>query len=466
MNIRKVFSHFILLSFILIVACTNKIEREISQDNIVNGVAWFDQNNNEVNAHGNCIIKEGDLYYMFGEYKGDSSNAFIGFSCYSSADLVHWKFENMALPRQTDGFLGPERVGERPKVMKCPSTGEYVMYMHTDDMKYMDPHVGFATCQTINGDYQFHGELLYDGKYIHKWDLGTFQDDDGKGYLLTHEGCIYELADDYKSVVRMVAADEARGGESPAMFKKDGVYFWLFSSKTSWERNDNYYLASNSLEGPWDRRGHLAPEGSLTWNSQTTFVLPVHNGSDTVFIYMGDRWSYPMQGSAASYVWLPITISDGNISIPQYHQTWKLDCNKGLWSSKGLNFNYLTEKEIETSGNWIKDGAILKSKEKGAALSCTFNGKQLIIYGTSNSISGYGKLTLSNEKGEEVLSTYIDFYSKYENTAIKFMSPLLNYGKYILNFEVIGTHPVWMDKAKNVYGSTDDFVTITKIGVI
>lgn len=73
---------------------------------------------------------------LFGEWKSDKSNAFPGFSCYSSDDLVNWKFENIVLRVQPEGILGPNRVGERVKVMKCPKTGEYIMLMHADDMGY------------------------------------------------------------------------------------------------------------------------------------------------------------------------------------------------------------------------------------------------------------------------------------------------------------------------------------------
>lgn len=80
-------------------------------------------------------------------------------------------------------------------------------------------------------------------------------------------------------------------GESPAMLKKDGTYYWLSSQTTSWERNDNMYWTSKSLSGPWEYRGEFCPKGSLTWNSQCSFVLPLENGS---FMYMGDRWSFPV----------------------------------------------------------------------------------------------------------------------------------------------------------------------------
>lgn len=36
----------------------------------------------------------------------------------------------------------------------------------------------------INGEYKLQGPLLYEGKPVKRWDMGTFQDTDGKGYLL------------------------------------------------------------------------------------------------------------------------------------------------------------------------------------------------------------------------------------------------------------------------------------------
>src|SRR5690606_29954604 len=80
-------------------------------DAIHSGVPWFDQHGNTVSAHGAGIIKEGDRYYLFGEFKTDSANVFNGFACYSSTDLYNWTFECMALPVQEEGKLGPTRVG-------------------------------------------------------------------------------------------------------------------------------------------------------------------------------------------------------------------------------------------------------------------------------------------------------------------------------------------------------------------
>ncbi len=430
---------------------------------IHSGVAWFDRSNREVNAHGACIVKEGDLYYLFGECHTDTSNAFIGFSCYSSPDLMNWQFEKLVLPLQKEGLLGPNRVGERVKVMKCPTTGEFVMYMHTDNLFYKDPHIGYATCQTINGDYQFQGELLHNGKYLHRWDMGTFQDTDGKGYLLTHEGFIYELTDDYKSVKRIMSGDIAHGGESPAMFKKDGTYFWMFSNKTSWERNDNYYFTSASLEGPWVKQGLFAPEGTLTWNSQCSFVFPIVNGTDTLHLYMGDRWSYPRQGTAATQVWQPITVQDGKMSIPTYQDAWAVKKASAQWQAVSSKTKSIQDKAVIVHGSWEAEKGTQRSKEKGATISYTFKGKQIGLKAVSNTTSGYASLTLRNSKNEVVLHTNVDFYSLYAHSAQKFLSPVLANDTYTLTIEVLGEHPKWSDKTRANYGSTNDYVIIEDV---
>lgn len=150
--------------------------------------------------------------------------------------------------------------------------------------------------------------------------MGVFQDEDGKGYLLIHHGPIYRLSDDYLSVDTMIA-NVSGMGESPAMFKKNGMYYLLTSNLTSWERNDNYYFTATNIAGPWKKQGAFCPEGTLTWNSQSTFVLMLPDGTP---MYMGDRWSYPHQASAATYVWMPMKVDGEKLSIPSYWRSWNV----------------------------------------------------------------------------------------------------------------------------------------------
>ena len=427
---------------------------------IRNGMPWFDDHGNIVNAHGACIVEEKGRYYLFGEWKSDESNAFPGFSCYSSDDLVNWKFERVVLTVQPDGILGPNRVGERVKVMKCPSTGEFVMFMHADDMGYKDPYIGYATCKTINGEYQLQGPLLYQGKPVQRWDMGTFQDTDGKGYLLIHHGPIYRLSDNYRSI-EMEVAHVKGSGESPAMFKKDGIYYMLYSNLTSWEKNDNFYFTAPKIEGPWTKQGLFCPEGTLTYNSQSTFVFPLKRGNDTIPMFMGDRWSYPHQASAATYVWMPMQVNGTKLSIPEYWQCWDFNTLKPVdILRKGKR---VSMKNIKPAVGWTENRGCFVSNVKGSVLAVSFRGTHVAVVGKSDCHSGYARVSVLNAKKDTVYSSLVDFYSKYSEKAIRIMTPELEKGNYTLLVEVTGIKPVWTDKSKTIYGSDNTFVTIDDI---
>lgn len=460
-------SHFYLVSIILLVMSFSMASQnscaQSSEKIICNGIPWFDNQGKIVNAHGACIVEDAGRYYLFGEYRSDETNSFVGFSCYSSDDLSSWKFERIVLPIQKGGLLGPNRIGERVKVMKCPSTGEYVMYMHTDDIKYCDPCIGYATSKTINGEYTFQGPLMVGNDPIRMWDMGTFQDTDGTGYLLIHEGDIYRLNRDYRSAEKRIVKNMAPGGESPAMFKKEGIYYFLFSNKTSWEKNDNYYFTAPAVGGPWKKGGLFVPEGKLTYNSQTTFVFPLIQGKDTIPMFMGDRWSFPHQASAATYVWMPMHVDKGKLSIPEYWQAWNmktlapvdvLDKGKVLLCSK-----------IRTVAGWQRKGKCLISNCKNSVLDIPFKGTRIAIIGEANSHGGYARVSVLNKKGQTLFSSLIDFYSKYSEKAIRFMTPDFLKGEYTLRIDVTGISPVWTDKTKARYGSDDCQITLDRIVV-
>lgn len=414
-----------------------------NDDVLTNGVPWFDTDGNIVNAHGACIMEDGGKYWLFGEYKSDESNAFPGFGCYSSTDLVNWKFERVVLPVQKEGILGPDRVGERVKVMRCPSTGEYVMLMHADNLKYTDPYIGIAVSDSINGNYKLLGTIEYEGNPIRQWDMGTFQDEDGTGYLLIHHGPIYKLSGNYRSVVGKVAHIEGMG-ESPAMFKKNGIYYLLTSNLTSWERNDNYYFTATSVEGPWVNRGLFCPEGSLTYNSQCTFVFPLKRNNDIIPIYMGDRWSYPHQASAATYVWLPMETDDISLKIPEYWASWDVK-----------NITEVLSKDKSTVHNWT-------SNLKGDILSVPFHGKRISIIGESNNLSGYAWISIKDKNGGILHRQYVDFYSKAKDYALRYVSRFYPEDDYVLEVEISGENPVWFNKKGERFGSLDYYVNVSE----
>lgn len=471
MNLLSVKAKLRIPQYLLLFALVALFNVALAQKQIAiySGVPWFDNNGNVVSAHGGSIVKEGSKYYFFGEKHTDKSNAFAGFNCYSSTDLYNWKFESLALPLQDTGKLGPNRVGERVKVMKCPRNGEFVMFMHADDINYKDQFVGYATSKNIAGPYTFKGALLFDGKPIRKWDMGTYQDTDGAGYVLLHGGLMFKLADDYKSITEQVVDNRWPGSESPAVLKKNGIYFWLASNLTSWERNDNFYYTATSLKGPWTAHGLFAPEGTLTWNSQTTFVLPIEGKSDTTFMFMGDRWSYPNQASSATYVWQPLQVSGSTLSIPEYHDAWSVNTVTGTAKPLSIKGDVISSdsKAITYTGQWetVDTSSARKLKNKGDSFRLSFTGKQIALYGVNDTNGGYATIELKNSKGAVITTALIDMYSKYKVSALKYLSPVIPKGKYTLIVTVLGEHSKWSDKRKADYGSKADEVTIEKFVV-
>lgn len=459
----------LLAGCLLLLAGCQKAEIGEQKALFVSGIPWYDMQGDVLNAHGAGIWKEGNRYYLFGEYKNDTTNAFCGVSCYSSINLSDWHFHGISLPIQDSGRLGPQRVGERPKVMRCPATGQFIMYMHSDNLKYSDPCVVYATSDKILGPYCFRGPLLFESKIIKKWDMGVFQDRDGSGYLITHSGNLYRLSDDYKSIERQVVSNMTAACESPVIFRKDSIYYWLGSGLTGWERNDNYYFTATSLQGPWTARGLLAPQGTLTWNSQCTFVLPVQGDQDTCYLYMGDRWSHPRQGSAASYVWQPLQIENFSISLPDYKDCWTINTTGGLWHKSQLEGKIIQNDSlvVRHEGPWETCQTAAGTYEShcdqpNATLSFSFEGSRAGFYATADKDGGYAQIVLSDSLGNQVLSSIVDMYCQYPEYSLRFLSPVLPKGSYSLTIRIMGEHWYWITKSGKQWGSQGQAVSVDK----
>ncbi|WP_084128282.1 family 43 glycosylhydrolase [Demequina sp. NBRC 110055] len=413
---------------------------------VVNGVPWFDDRGLPVNAHGGCVVREGDVYYLFGEYKTDDENKFIGFGCYSSRDLAAWTWEGLALAPQGVGLLGPERIGERPKVLRSPTTGSYVMLMHTDDLGYTDPTIGVAVSEAITGPYEFQGPLLVDGEPLRAWDMGTFHDDDGVAYLLLHEGDIYRLDDTMTAAREKVAREVSPGGESPAMAKVDGTYVLMFSRKTSWERNDNYYFTAPSPRGPWAFGGLVAPPGTLTHNSQCTYLARVEIAGADTLLYMGDRWSFPRQASAATYVWMPLTTGTAGLGLGLFVPSW--DPATGL------------ARNIEGTRRSVS----FRSAVPGESFETLVEGSRVTLEGVSDRHSGYARVELFTADGATLLASHlVDFYSLVEDAGYRYRSPVLPDHRTLVRVTVTGEYPVWFKKNGERFGSDNCFVTVSAV---
>lgn len=411
------------------------------KDIIFNGVPWFDQNGNTVNAHGACIVHENDTYYMFGEYKTDDRNVYNGFSCYSSKKLTDWKFEGMALAPDADKMLYPDRVGERVKVVKSRKTGKYVMLMHTDNMQYSDPCIGVAVSDKINGSYKFIEPLMYKGEKVQKWDMGTFVDEDGTAYLMTHEGNIYRLNDECTQAEELVAENISPGGESPAMCKHDGKYYIMFSNKTGWDNNDNYYLTADNISGPWTKQGLFCPPGSATYNTQCSYIFDYQTKDKTVKMYLGDRWSYPKQASSATLVLLPLSFENGKMSVSKYMQAWSSDDVSEFKNTQLIAYDFY-------------------SNTKSESREIRFCGERISLFGKASKEGGYCRIDIMDMANNIVRTDIINFYGTAPMSGIRYVSPKLEKADHVLKITVLGESGEWFTKDGTRYGSQDCYVDI------
>ncbi|MBQ2180515.1 MAG: glycosyl hydrolase family 43, partial [Prevotella sp.] len=188
----------------------------------------------------------------------------------------------------------------------------------------------------------------------------------------------------------------------------------------------------------------FCPEGTLTWNSQTTFVLTLPDGTP---MYMGDRWSYPHQASAATYVWLPLQTEGTKLSIPTYWNAWDVR----------------TIQPVDLSKNGVMKSVNFSSNTIGAKTVVPFKGKRIIVTGESNPHGGYAKLTIRKQDGSACTTALLDFYAKTPEQGIRYVSPILPKDNYELEIEVTGYRSNWTDKRHNHFGTDDCYVKVSSV---
>jgi hypothetical protein len=293
------------------------------------GGNWYDTNGNLIEAHDGGMIKVGNTYYLYGNDR--SATVFYRVNIYSSTDLASWTFKNSILTRTTHSDLNNGNIVERPKIIYNDTTHKYVMWFHYDNAAYSLAEVGTASCDTVDGNYTYLGHFRPDGHDSR--DMSLFKDSDGSAYLIsTTDGNaktrIHKLTADYLGIASEVT--DTLSGEGISIFKKDGLYYGIFSSCTGWSHNDNWYQYASSLAGPWSSGVTLADAGTKTYESQITYTIPVTGSGGTTYMYMGDRWD---GGNVTSrYVWLPIQFNGNNAHL-DYYNIWTIDTVTGAWSA-------------------------------------------------------------------------------------------------------------------------------------
>jgi len=312
------------------------------------GSIFLDTQNKPINAHGGGFIFYNNTYYWYGEIKVGStylppSNAdwggtrvdLTGISCYSSTDLLNWRYNGNVLPtvlNDTEHDLNIDKVAERPKVVYNERTNKFVMWLHIDSMDYKRARSGVAISDRPEGPFTYINSFRSNANQMAR-DLTVFVDDNTRAYLFysSEDNAalhVTELSDDYLSTkgnYSRIFID--RYMEAPTIFKKDGAYYFIGSGCTAWQPNAARSAVSyTSIFGPWKELGNPAQglDANTTFHSQSTYVLPVVGDGDSSgserFIFIADRWN-EKNLSDSRYIWLPISFEEDRLAI-HWHDKW------------------------------------------------------------------------------------------------------------------------------------------------
>jgi hypothetical protein len=344
--VKKNFGLRFVLTLVLMAFIIGTVQSfNVSADNgvIVNGTQFKDTSGNIIHAHGGGLLKHGDYYYWYGEYR-DNSNYFLGVRCYRSKDLVNWEYRGEVLTPNSAPELNQCNI-ERPKVMYNSSTGEFIMWMHWENgINYGQARAAVAYCKTPDGKFTYirsfrpmqdtgvmdHGLPGYMSR-----DCNVFVDTDGKGYFISSSNenmdlHLYELTPDYKDIASLKAKlFVGQQREAPCLIKRNGYYYLITSGCTGWNPNQTKYAYSRDLASGWSSLHNLG--NSTTYRSQPAYIIPVQGSVETTYLYTGDRWAGAWGGKVndSQYVWLPINfISDTKLELP-YYDSIKIDAYSG-----------------------------------------------------------------------------------------------------------------------------------------
>ncbi len=300
---------------------------------VINDAVWLDTNGQPIQAHAGSLLEDARRYYWYGENKdGPTVEAylhrvdFIGISCYSSSDLFHWTPHGLALSAvhgDPQHDLHPSKVGERPKVLRCPRTGKYLMWLHIDRQDYSFARVGVAVSDSPSGPFVYRGSFQPSG--LESRDFTLFQDEDGSAYLYfssdwnqTLRGV--RLSDDYTTVQgEAVDVFKERAREAPAVFRQGEHYFMLTSGCTGWDPNPAQFAVAPHPLGPWEVRGNpcVGTDAEITFGVQPTFALPI---TPETTLVMFDRWKKEDLRDSR-YVWLSASVQGSTLSL-RWQPTW------------------------------------------------------------------------------------------------------------------------------------------------
>ena len=309
------------------------------------GQEWPDNKGEHINAHGGGLLFDGGKYYWYGENRpARGFTTEVGVEVYSSTDLMNWTDEGVALAVSEEAGSPIERgcIMERPKVVRNPKTGKYVMLFHLElkGQGYAAARVGFAESDSPTGPFRFIRSLrpnagvwpadfsrkdIREAKALKEedykeWWTPAWREAVTKGLLLARDVPGGQMSRD----MTVFVDDDGTADHiySADIFKRDGTYWLITSGCTGWAPNEARMFKAESLWGPWEQlpSPFVGKDADKSFHTQGTYIFKVE-GTDDGYVFMADRWN-PRSLKNSRHVWLPLEFKADGTPVLRWVDSW------------------------------------------------------------------------------------------------------------------------------------------------
>ena len=370
---KKITSYFI--AVVLFTAITMVCPAQTG--NIKNDIFWNTQDGRPIYSQGGGIFRFADpatgikKYYWYGGhyaeadmYRGDPSvtrehTTFESVTCYSSTDLVNWKFEADVLTKDETNRAGKTWVG-RLGVAYVSELHKYSMFVQHGNQELI------LLSDSPTGKFTWHQEISMLAMIgtPNTGDQTVFTDEDnGKSYLVYSYGRgrnkIYVSAigvkDGKVSLLDCTKVFQGESREGNCMFKYNNKYYMCASNIYGWDGSYAYYLVADNIRGPYlpvnDMQVMNGCANDFTHVSQTGFFVTVKGSKQEMVVYCGDRWA-DFAGNGLGYnQWCPLSF-DGSTPYFNSVNSWNLNAKTGTWEVARDN-NYVLNGSFEADRRHI-----------------------------------------------------------------------------------------------------------------
>lgn len=319
----------------------------------------LDVNGQIVDAHGGSVQLFNGRFYLYGTAFGTNRD-YAAFNCplvvYSSPNMQTWTLEGNLLKSPPNGVF------YRPYVVFNSKTGKYVAWYNWYP-KLWQGQEGVAVSDNPAGPFVIANPKAHIAGSC-PGDGSLFVDDDGTGYYVytdianNYAVRVERLTPDFLDSSGQVSKVIATGAEAPLMFRRNNYYYVLngplcaacpngsevhvfVSSATALgpyftnpalninheEINTNQAATDSAESMEKGRQSAPLRANNPVIHAQETWVTKIPAGSNSIYIWSGDRWGSNPDGLIAHdfQYWVPLAFApDGQILPLNVVSRWSI----------------------------------------------------------------------------------------------------------------------------------------------